>query len=252
MPQSKKIFNLLVLILIVWLVVAGCSSMGQIQNRSPEPLVPETLSDEERGWWRARFFVLWPPEEEPSWHIDLILAHQIVLPVLQQHRDEIDLWRFHRRAARDDHGHRFSFLFYASPATAFDIFHTLMNDPLLDRLKYSGLILEDIYDDPGVIEKPNIEDTSDPIWPDVVRRNWPYYITGVSRMWVNMIAEIAAEQPDGDNVSTIPELVSFYQNVNTSLSEVWREKGRHAFMHHLNALFGYEPLIYYEKRMLTF
>ena len=47
-------------------------------------------------------------------------------------------------------------------------------------------------------------------------------------------------------------MVAFYQEVNTTLSELWRKEGRHAFLHHLNALFGYEPLIYYEKRMLTF
>ena len=233
-------------------MVGGCSSMGQIQIQTPKPLAPEALSDAERGWWWARFHMLWPPDEATSWHVDLILAHQIVLPVLQRHQDEIDLWRFHRRAARDEHGHRFSFLFYASPATAFDIFHALMNDPLLDRLKYSGLILEEVYDDPGVIAKPNIEDTSDSRWPDVVRRNWPYYIMGVSRMWINMVAEIAARQSDGDHLATIPELVAFYQNVNLSLSEMWREDGRHAFLHHLNALFGYEPLIYWEKRTLTF
>lgn len=234
------------------MLVAGCSSLGQIQPQVPKPLTPQTLSQEERGWWGARFYILWPMDEEPSWHVDLILAHQIVLPVLQQYRDEIELWRFHRRAARDEYGHRFSFLFYASPATAFDIMHALMNDPLLERLKYSGLVLEDVYDDPAVVAKPNIEDTSDPHWPDVVRRNWPYYIMGVSHMWLNMIAEIAAQQPDGDNFSTISELVAFYQKVNASLSEMWREDGRHAFLHHLNALFGYEPLIYWEKRMLTF
>ena len=236
----------------LWLLVAGCSSLGQIQPQVPKPLTPQTLSQEERGWWGARFYILWPMDEEPSWHVDLILAHQIVLPVLQQYRDEIELWRFHRRAARDEYGHRFSFLFYASPATAFDIMHALMNDPLLDRLKYSGLVLEVVYDDPAVVAKPNIEDTSDPHWPDVVRRNWPYYIMGVSHMWLNMIAEIAAQQPDGDNFSTISELVAFYQKVNASLSEMWREDGRHAFLHHLNALFGYEPLIYWEKRYMNF
>ena len=252
MPRSINLCNWRFVVMLVLLVVAGCSSMGQIQTRRPKPLAPEVLSDTERGWWRTRFHILWPQDEEPAWHVDLILAHQIVLPVLQQHRDEIDLWRFHRRASRDEHGHRFSFLFYASPATAFDIFHTLMNDPLLDRLEYSGLILEVVSDDPGIIAKPNIGDTSDPRWPDVVRRNWPYYIMGVSRMWINMIAEIAIRQPDGESFSTIPELMAFYQNVNTSLSEMWRKKGRHAFLHHLNALFGYEPLIYWEKRMLTF
>lgn len=252
MTRSKKISNRLVVVWIVSLVVAGCSSMGQVQPRALKPLASEALSDVERGWWRASFHILWPQNEKPSWNVDLILAHQIVLPVLQQHRNEIELWRFHRRAARDEQGHQFSFLFYASPATAFDIIHTLRNDPLLDQLKYSGLILEDAYDDPSVITKPNIEDTSDPHWPDIIRRNWPYYIMGVSRLWINMIAEITARQPDGDNFSTIAELLAFYQNVNTSLNEMWREDGRHAFLHHLNALFGYEPLIYWEKRMLKF
>lgn len=252
MPRLINLHTRGFVVLMLLLAIAGCSSMGQIQTQTAKSLAPETLSDAERGWWGARFHVLWPPAEEPSWHVDLILAHQIVLPVLQQHRGEIDLWRFHRRAARDAQGHRFSFLFYASPAAASDIFHTLMNDALLDRLKYSGLILKDVYDDPGIVAKPNIEDTSDPHWPDVVRRNWPYYIMGVSHMWMNMIAEIAAQQPDRDSFSTISELVAFYQNVNTSLNEMWREDGRHAFLHHLNALFGYEPLIYWEKRMLTF
>jgi hypothetical protein len=233
-------------------MVAGCTSLGQIQTQAPKPLTPETLPAAELGWWRARFKIFWAPDEGASWNVDLILAHQIVLPVLQQHKDAIVLWRFHRRAARDEFGHRFSFIFYASPATAIDIFQAFMHDPLLDQLKYSGLILEDIYDDPGVVAKPNIEDTSDPLWSDVVRKNWPYYIMGVSRMWINMITEIAARQPDGDHFSTISELVAFYREVNISLDEIWRKEGRHAFLHHLNALFGYEPLIYYEKRMLTF
>ena len=238
--------------LMVLLMAAGCSSMGQLQTRTPQTLTPESLPADELGWWRARFHILWGPDEAPSWNADLILAHQIVLPVLQQHKDAIVLWRFHRRAARDEFGHRFSFIFYASPATAFDIFHAFMNDPLLDRLKYTGLITEAVYDDPSVITQPNIADATDRHWSDVVRRTWPYYIMGVSRMWLNMIAEIAVRQPDGEYFSTVSELMAFYQEVNTTLSELWRQEGRHAFLHHLNALFGYEPLIYYEKRMLTF
>jgi hypothetical protein len=233
-------------------MVAGCSSMGQIQTQMLKPLHADTLPETELGWWRARFHILWGAAEAPSWNVDLILAHQIVLPILQQHKNAIVLWRFHRRAARDEHGHRFSFIFYASPATAFDIFHAFMNDPLLDRLKFTGLITRTVYDDPSVLAKPNIEDTTDRHWSDIVRRTWPYYIMGVSRMWLNMVSEIAVLQPDGDNISTISELMAFYQGVNTTLSQMWAEEGRHAYLHHLNALFGYEPLIYYEKKMLIF
>ena len=252
MPHLIPLHSPRIIALLVLLMVAGCSSMGQIQTRMPEPLHTDSLSETELGWWRARFHILWESDEAPSWNVDLILAHQIVLPILQQHNNAIVLWRFHRRAARDEHGHRFSFIFYASPATAFDIFHAFMNDPLLDRLKFTGLITRAVYDDPSVLEKPNIEDATDRHWSDIVRRTWPYYIMGVSRMWLNMVSEIAVLQPDGDNISTISELMAFYQQVNATLSQMWREEGRHAFLHHLNALFGYEPLIYYEKRMLTF
>jgi hypothetical protein len=209
--------NRTIVVVMMLLIVTGCSSMGQLQIRTPQPLTPEGLPADELGWWQARFHILWGPDETPSWNVDLILAHQIVLPVLQQHQDAIVLWRFHRRAARDEFG-----------------------------------LTEAVYDDPSVVTQPNIEDAADRHWSDVVRRTWPYYIMGVSRMWLSMIAEIAVRQPAGDHFSTVSELMAFYQEVNTTLSEVWRKEGRHAFLHHLNALFGYEPLIYYEKRMLTF
>jgi hypothetical protein len=36
------------------------------------------------------------------------------------------------------------------------------------------------------------------------------------------------------------------------VSDLWQEEGRHAFLHHLNALFGYESLVVYEKKLMTF
>jgi hypothetical protein len=90
--------NRTIVVVMMLLIVTGCSSMGQLQIRTPQPLTPEGLPADELGWWQARFHILWGPDETPSWNVDLILAHQIVLPVLQQHQDAIVLWRFHRRA----------------------------------------------------------------------------------------------------------------------------------------------------------
>ena len=127
-----------------------------------------------------------------------------------------------------------------------------MNDPLLNRLRFTGLITKDSYDDPDFVSKPNIEDTSDSKWSPVVQKNWPYFIMGVSQMWLNMITGVAAELPDRTPYYSVKELEAFYQEVNTRLTKIWQQEGRHAYLHHLNALFGYKPLIYYEKRYMKF
>jgi hypothetical protein len=75
---------------------------------------------------------------------------------------------------------------------------------------------------------------------------------GASQMWLNLIADIAAENLTDNPPASIAEIETFYQQVNETLTELWQNEGRHAFMHHLNALFEYEPLIYWEKQYLTF
>ena len=75
---------------------------------------------------------------------------------------------------------------------------------------------------------------------------------GVSQMWLNLIADVAADKMAGDPPSSLQEIEEFYQRVNERVTELWEMEGRHAFMHHLNAIFGYEPLIYWEKRSMTF
>jgi hypothetical protein len=47
-------------------------------------------------------------------------------------------------------------------------------------------------------------------------------------------------------------LEDFYRVVNERLVELWRDEGGHAFIHHLNALFGYEETFIYERRLMRF
>jgi hypothetical protein len=49
---------------------------------------------------------------------------------LEKFDNDIYLWRFYRRAARDEAGHQFSFMFYASSLTAYSIYQDLSNDIL--------------------------------------------------------------------------------------------------------------------------
>ncbi len=41
---------------------------------------------------------------------------------------------------------------------------------------------------------------------------------------------------------TLPQILDFYRQVNDAVTDTWHREGHHAFLHHLNALFGYEPI----------
>jgi len=246
-----KIITGISVMLLLLVVITGCSSLGPVQTREIKPLRPEALPSG-NGWWYARFRMSWPPNTEPIWYIDLYLAHQVILPLLQAHQNDIQLWRFHRRAARDGAGRQFSFIFYASPRAARNIFQTLQSDSMVGDMKFAGIINDDVYDDPAKLTRPNIEDTSDKNWPVSIQKAWPYYIMGVSQMWLNLIAQVADDNMKSASPSSIKEIEMFYKQVNETMTDLWQKQGRHAFMHHLNAMFGYKPLIYLEKRYLTF
>ena len=121
MPPIGALRNWLSVSFFFLVVMTGCSSLGQVQPREIKPLQPEVLPSGS-GWWHARFRMNWPPDTDPIWYMDLYLAHQVILPLFQAHQNDIHLWRFHRRAARDGAGRQFSFIFYASPRAARNIF----------------------------------------------------------------------------------------------------------------------------------
>jgi hypothetical protein len=71
-------------------------------------------------------------------------------------------------------------------------------------------------------------------------------------MWLHLIDEVIAEHPEWSGSKEWPESEALYQRVDGVVNDLWQEEGRHAFLHHLNALFGYESLIVYEKKLMTF
>jgi len=242
---------LLATFIVLVMAIAGCATT--VKRKAVETIEPPPAEiASSAGWWSARFRMYWPPEEEPFWHTDLLIAHKIVAPVFLQYKDRIYLWRFHRRATRDRAGHQFSFIFYASAQTAYQVFETLRSNALLSEMAYTGRVIEEVYDNPDRITKPRIKDTSDPNWPSLIQKSWPYYIKGVSQMWLNLITETVADRPTPDAPLSLDEYEELYKEVNATVTSLWENNGRHAFLHHLNALFGYKPVVFYEKRMLKF
>lgn len=238
-------------VVVLLLVVVGCSSLGQVRPQPIKPLKPAALPAGD-GWWYARFRLNWPADTEPVWYMDLFIAHQVISPILKKYQNEILLWRFHRRANRDPGGRQFSFIFYSTARTAEKIFSAIDSDPQVNAMKFAGVIDLVVYDHPVDLTRPNIEDTSDKKWPLVIQKSWPYYIMGASQMWLNLIAEVAAQNPQDKPPASVPEIEAFYRLIDKKVTDLWQAQGRHAFMHHLNALFGYEPLIYWQKQYMTF
>jgi hypothetical protein len=204
-----------------------------------------------KGWWIVRFRMKWPENTDPSWHIDLLLAHTILAPVLKKHRQSLGLWRFHRRAARDQEGHQFSFLFYASQHRAQNINDSVLDNKTLRKMKRSGIVTQDIYDNTDIL-RPDIAATSDPHWSPLIRKSWPHFIAGVCQMWLTMIDEISTDLSPGKTSASLPQLIRHYEEVNNKLADFWQKEGGHALLHHLNAIFGYVPVMVNEVRLARY
>jgi hypothetical protein len=192
-------------------------------------------------WWSCRFKVVWPPAQDPDFAVDLLLAHAVVGPVLREYGDGMALWRFHRRASRDKTGHQFSFLFHSDSGTAVEVFRKIVQTPTLREALSAGIVETVNVDDPGKPVRPRVEDTSDPSWSPSLQRSWPSFIMGVSSLWLGLIDEATAELPDEG--STIHARLESYRKANTRVTSIWHKEGQHAFLHHLNAIFGYEPML---------
>lgn len=211
--------------------LAGCAGAPTVDG----------LRKQNAGWWYLTFHMAWPAEQEPAFYIDTLLAHRIVAPPLSRHRRAIALWRFHRRAARDSDGHRFAFIFYATPATARSVRVDIRRDPLLSALEKAGVVIRTDLEYTLHTPRPDVDDTSDRHWSPELQRAWPHFIMGVSETWLQLVTA-AAEQLDPGTERDARALVDIYRQVDARVNETWRREGGHALLHHLNALFGYGPV----------
>jgi len=123
---------------------------------------------------------------------------------------------------------------------------------LLKRMKRSNVIIQDIYEDTEKIIAPNVEDTSDGHWTPSLRKTWPFFIMGVCQMWIGLVGEIAEGMPKKQKYTSLKKMLGLYQQVNEIINSLWRDQGSHAMLHHLNAIFGYEPIFVREVNMKRF
>jgi hypothetical protein len=125
-------------------------------------------------------------EHPARWWIDIYLIDAVFKNTVAKYRNELQLWRFHRRSAPDGSRHQFSFLCYTEDENSSRIREDIFNHSPVALLEQSNLLIEKLYE----VRGSKIEDTSDPTWPIEIKKSWPYYIMGVSEMLINLIGEL--------------------------------------------------------------
>ena len=245
MPLFIKI--LISLVLIIFLTSCAVQSVSNTDDKISFP--KNTLSASSQSetktakyWWYARFKFVWPEKASTiNFSDDLFIAHQVIIPVFDMYSDSIKLWRFHRRAARDDTGHQFSFIFYTTRKTAGNIFQLIEKNALLKQLLKENILEQVSLDNVTKPRRQKIEDTSDKNWSISIQKSWPYYIMGVSTLWLDLLNQ-EIKKSKLDTSKSIQLQQAQYEKINEQLTRQWKEQGKHAFFHHISAIFGYEPL----------
>lgn len=228
-------------ILITGLALTGCAGLTTVDIQ-PVTSGVAGQSESPPEWWFVRIQWHWAEDMAPAWHLDLLAAHQILLPLINAHGDEILLWRIHRRAGRDEAGHQFSLLFYASGQTAQTIYSGIADNAVLADLTAAGMVAQVKTRPLTDGSFPNIEDMSDPAWSPAMQASWPHYIHGVSRMWLDLVSITANPLITDSAPVTLDGTVALYRQVDADINDVWQTEGSHALLHHLNAIFGYQPV----------
>lgn len=223
-------------LLLLMIMVLGLSACSHLPEPTEDPSANHIAASNAPSWYYAQFRIPREKQQAPQWAIGTMIAGEIIQPVLKKHRENIQLWRFHRRAGNDKHGHVFSFIFYTDTASAKAIYQSIENQPAFLLLKKHHI---EWLGSAGLHTKKklNIEDTSDPVWPDNLQKSWPSFIMGVSETWLALVIDLASKQ------QATTTTLQRYEKVQEELNTLWQKQGKHAFFHHINAIFAYQPLM---------
>jgi len=203
------------------------------------------------GWSRTTFRLSWAEDAPPDFSLHLLIADRLIAPIIAECSEELIFWRFHRRAARDEAGHLFSFLYYTDERSARKIQARIDSKPLLRSLLESDTVLTISHSDSRSSRQSDLAATSDSGWPAEVQKSWPYFIQGVSASWLDLIRQhrenLEREESGVQASMELGQTLNLYQKLNTAVVDDWGRFGRHAYLHHLNALYGYTPVYIFES-----
>lgn len=201
------------------------------------------------AWHDVVFVFAWPRPERPRTYLDLLLAWEVLWPALEPDVADIRAWKFHRRWDRTrDTGerlHELKLTFWSDPETADSVKQTIHGNETLVKLREAHLVTKVEF--PAANRDSVFTGQGEAFWPEQIRKGWPYYMTGVSRAWVELI-RAAKKGCEGEganaNESRIEELCRLYVRIENVVSALWRGWARDCFLHQLSQVFGYQPLVF--------
>lgn len=241
-----------IVVALLVLLLLGCATTQDVtEAEAPEPAPSaqptERVTSQTKAarWYYLRFQFHRDAEGEANSFLDLLVANEIVAPVLESERDGIRLWRFHRRWPDDATGHQFSFIVLTDPARLAVIDAAIRRQPAFDRLRADGHLRRYRVDEAAGDTPGALAATSDRSWPPLLQREWPHFIQGASRMWLGLVG---AEVARTDGVGRYER----YAAAAEAVDDLWFEEANHALFHHLSALFGYQPVLVIRRDIMTF
>ena len=225
----------LILVLGFLFLNAACVPVLAPHKESTPVIAPADLQP---SWWQVRYQLDWPEGGAPSWWLDGLIANEVFDQAMRTSQKEPALWRFHRRAKRDNTGFQFSFLFYASAEEAAHVYEAVSANSTAKELLRRKIIRKIVVDSPLATKASGVSKTSDPGWDPKLQEAWPEFAMGVSKTWLSLTRSCleSHERQDFDM------MLEAYKESAACVTAIWRKQGQHAFLHHLQALMGYESL----------
>ena len=228
--------------LVVGLLLLALGVTGCALPVSP-PGARESASDARWHVWRVRFARA--DDGSVRSYLDNLVADRVLFDVVAEQQSQILLWRFHRRWPDDLTGHQLSLMVYAPETTALAMSNMIARNPLVPELIQQGYLVEWRIDPPSRDIAASPAGLSDRHWGESVQREWPHFIMGASRFWVGLTRDAATARQD-------MALHARYIAVEEDVDDFWYGRARHALLHHLNALFAYRPIEYYDGTPIRF
>jgi len=195
--------------------------------------------EEYNSWYFYRFRLNDKSNKGTRWWIDIFIIDTIIRQVIQNRSEfKIDLWRFHRRSAKDKAGHQVSLCCYTTNLNSVKISDFIKRTEEFKILLKSNLLKKYFMEKGGT----EIEGSGDGSWSKEIQKTWPLFIQGASESILALILFISYNFRYSHDLNTILDIEEYYKNINEKLNLLWYNEGGHAFLHHLNALFGYEMI----------
>lgn len=187
-------------------------------------------------WHFINFKIKWDKKFPVNFFVDLMIIDLLISPTIEKFEPKLILWRLHRSATKD--GHILRFIFYITPKISEDIFKNIEANKFYAFIKKN--YLEDLIEQEG---SQKIEGAGDSNWPQEINKSWPYYIMGVSNMFIKLIKEVKVSINNQPKENSKEELESYYKEIEKKIDDIWLRYGCHSFIHHLSAIIGYKPVI---------